>query len=180
MAPNRLERRKAPDMEPNPPLDILKQALLLEKRGHALYTNAAQNARHPAVQEFFAHMAEEEKRHIEMISAQLCAFAANECFLHEEHLAPPDDEEAHSLLDAALEARINAAGFQAAAIQAAIAMEKQALRLYSDRAAAATDPEERRLYTYLSEWERGHLNALLDLDRSLLESVWHDNQFWPF
>jgi len=125
-------------------------------------------------------MAEEEQRHIEILSAQLCAYAEDHCFLHGDYGAPAGNESPTRAIDAAAEARIAAAGFQAAAIQAAIALEERAAALYAERADAAADPEERRLYRWLCDWERAHLNALLDLDRALIESVWHDNRFWPF
>jgi rubrerythrin len=87
---------------------------------------------------------------------------------------------AASVLDEATRKKIAAAGFEAAAIEAAIHMENKAVDLYSGRAASAVDPEEKRLYTWLATWEREHLNQLVDINKSLIESIWNDNSFWPF
>ena len=76
--------------------------------------------------------------------------------------------------------KISAAGFEAAAISAAISMEKQAVKLYTESAQTTSDPEAKALYEWLSRWEREHLSLLLDIDKSLREKIWFDNQFWPF
>ena len=41
--------------------DILKSAILLEKRGRAFYTKVAKQTEHEGVREFFEMMADEEK-----------------------------------------------------------------------------------------------------------------------
>jgi rubrerythrin len=61
-----------------------------------------------------------------------------------------------------------------------MAMEKNAIQLYSDRASDAPDPNEKALYKWLAEWELQHLNFLAEIDKELTEQVWHDNNFWPF
>ena len=79
-----------------------------------------------------------------------------------------------------MKAQISASEFEAAAISAAMAMEKNAVRLYSERAAASEDPDEKTLYQWLAEWEHHHLDFLAEIDRQLTEAIWHDNSFWPF
>ena len=59
-------------------------------------------------------------------------------------------------------------------------MEERAIKLYAERARETQDPEEKKLYEWLSEWENGHLNILMDMDKELTEKIWNDNQFWPF
>ena len=59
-------------------------------------------------------------------------------------------------------------------------MEERAVKLYAERAETAEDVEEKRMYQWLAEWERGHLNMLLEMDRELTKKIWNDNQFWPF
>jgi rubrerythrin len=76
--------------------------------------------------------------------------------------------------------QIAAADFEAAAVSAAMAMEKRAIRLYSERADGAEDPAEKALYRWLADWEKTHLDSLARVDRALTERVWNDNQFWQF
>jgi rubrerythrin len=61
-----------------------------------------------------------------------------------------------------------------------MAMEKNAVRLYTDRAANTSDPEEKALYDWLSRWEQSHLRFLSEVDREITERIWHDNRFWSF
>ena len=48
-------------------LDIIKQALLLEKRGKSFYSKVAEHTQHAAVSEFFSVMAAEEQEHIDLL-----------------------------------------------------------------------------------------------------------------
>jgi rubrerythrin len=79
-----------------------------------------------------------------------------------------------------IKGQINAAGYEAAAIGAAMEFEAKAVALYSSRAEASGDANEKALYTMLAGWERGHHQWLARIDKELREEVWYDNNFWPF
>jgi rubrerythrin len=55
-------------------LDILKAAILLERRGKAFYESVAEKAQGEAVQEFFTMMAKEEEEHVRQLSEQYVAY----------------------------------------------------------------------------------------------------------
>lgn len=167
-------------MPDNNPLDILKEAILLERRGRAFYQAVAAQSPHPDVREFFEAMAEEESRHIRILSEQFKAVRENGKFAPDALDGESDATAANAVLSSAVREKISAADFEAAAISAAMGMEEKAIRLYAGRADTAGDPEEARLYRWLADWERGHLNALSEMDRALTEAIWHDNAFWPF
>jgi rubrerythrin len=84
------------------------------------------------------------------------------------------------ILSEEVKKNISSAGYEAAAIAAAIDMEKRAIEVYGEQAKTAADPAERSLFAWLSDWEKGHLKILSDLDNELKEKIWFDNQFWPF
>jgi rubrerythrin len=44
----------------------------------------------------------------------------------------------------------------------------------------ATDLNEKELYAWLADWEQTHLKMLNEMNKQLMESIWNDNQFWPF
>ena len=161
-------------------LDILKAAILLERRGRAFYRNAADTTQDPAVKAFFDMMAEEEVQHIQILSEQYKQVVASNHFSPVDIQTPSPTDVAGAVLNAVTENRISAAGFEGAAVSAAMAMEERAIRLYADRAAKTEDVEEKALYAWLSEWEGEHLEMLSRIDRALTESIWNDNQFWPF
>ena len=161
-------------------LDILKDAILLERRGHAFYQTVADGSTQPAVKEFFEKMAEEEKRHAEVLSEQFRSYQADSKFTNIPNEPMGGDETAMKVLSDQVRERIAAADFEAAAISAAMLMEERSIKLYSERAAVSTDENEKAIYEWLSEWEQGHLRLLTSMDQDLKEKIWFDNSFWPF
>ncbi len=161
-------------------LDILKNAILLEKRGKAFYSKISNQTESDAVKQFFGMMAAEEDKHINILSDQFKTYQKTQTF------APGKYDDKHTpnivagILTKDMKAQISASEFEAAAISAAMAMEKNAVRLYSERAETSEDPEEKALYRWLAEWEHQHLDSLAEIDRQLTEAIWHDNSFWPF
>lgn len=160
-------------------VDILKSAILLEKKGNAFYSQVAQQASHPEVKRFFEMMADEEVQHIHILTEQFKSYQDSERFTPLETVADTDNIAdkilTHNLADA-----ISAADYESAAISAAMAMEKNSVRLYADRAASTSDPDEKALYDWLSRWEQSHLRFLSEVDREIRERIWHDNRFWAF
>ena len=75
---------------------------------------------------------------------------------------------------------ISVASYESAAISAAIGFEESAVKLYSARASESEDPEEKKVYTWLANWERQHSKMLSDIDKALVEEIWFDNKFWPY
>lgn len=167
-------------MQENRAIEILKSAMLLEMRGKAFYQNAAGQSSNPAIKQFFEIMAEEENYHIKMLSDQYKSYKSDGKFKDAAYGGKAVKDVASEVLNKALKEKIQGAGFESAAIQAAMAMEERAIKLYAERAKETQDPEEKKLYEWLSNWENGHLNILMDMDRELTEKVWNDNQFWPF
>ncbi len=161
-------------------LEILKNAILLETRGQAFYRKVSEQTDHPAVKEFFDMMAQEEGNHISMLSGQYRSVAETGKFSDEKYGSGSAPDVASEVLNRELREKISGAGYEAAAISAAVSMEERAVKLYAERAEATSDAEERKLYRWLADWERGHLDALLDMDRELTEKLWSDQGFWPF
>ena len=167
-------------METQNTLDILKMAILMEKRGFAFYTTVAEQTSDPEISNVFKTMAAEESIHVKFLSEQFLSFEKNQEFTCPNLQDQTADGIANMILSGEVKNRIAAAGFEAAAISAAIDMEKKAIEVYSTQAETATDPNEKILYNWLSDWEKGHLKILNDLDNELKEKIWYNNQFWPF
>jgi len=167
-------------MEESTMLDILKQAILLERRGKAFYENIAEKAENKSVQEVFDMLAKEEQKHIQTLSEQFKAYHKDKKFISGDIYEKDTSSVASKVLTREIKEKISAAGFEAAAISAGIAMEERAVKLYSESAKNASDPEAKALYEWLAGWEREHLSMLMDIDKALLEKIWFDNKFWPF
>jgi len=151
-----------------------------KKRGQAFYRKVAEQSDSVAVQEFFNMMAAEEENHIRILSEQFVAYKESRQFKPGNYIEKNTPDTASEILNRELQEKISASGFESAAIGAAIAMEERAVKLYSQQAEKAADAEEKKLYAWLADWEKGHLNILLGMDRELTEKIWNDNQFWPF
>lgn len=166
-------------MQAKTALDILKNALLLEWRGRAFYEKVAEQTSRAAVRDFFALMAAEEDKHISALSNQFRAYREKGTFAAADWDQTVSDELASAVLSERIKGEVEAADFEAAAIAAALAMERNAVRTYTERADSATDPEEKALYRWLAEWEKEHLDFLAKINQDLIEEVWDDNRFWP-
>ncbi|MGD2098530.1 MAG: ferritin family protein [Desulfobacterales bacterium] len=160
--------------------EILKCAILMEKRGQAFYRKVAQQASGEVVKRFFELMAEEESNHIKLLSDQFKAYQEAQQFTLIDMVDDCQSDIASQILSKHIRTEITAADYEAAAISAAMSMEENAVKLYSERALATTDPNEKALYDWLADWETQHLNFLAEIDRDLTEDIWYDQNFWPF
>ena len=168
-------------METKSTTDILKEAILLEQRGKAFYSNIAAQTKSEAVRRIFSIIANEEDQHILFLTKQYSYYQKHNVFTEIEAQAGfASDEAAMQVLSDAMKEQINAASFEAAAISAAMDFEGKAVELYSGRAKSATDVNEKALYQMLASWETEHHKWLMRIDKELREQIWYDNNFWPF
>ena len=161
-------------------VEILKTAILLEKRGQAFYHKVAEQASGKAVKAFFEMMADEEVKHVKILTDQYKAYQQNQQFNPGDYSEDHSGDIASKVITADFKKEISAADYEAAAVSAAMSMEENAIKLYGDRAAEANDANEKALYKWLADWEAQHLHFLSEIDKDLREQIWHDNSFWPF
>jgi rubrerythrin len=167
-------------MENNKTIEILKTAIIMEKRGYAFYNHVSEQTSIPEVKKIFSVMAEEEVAHIAYLTDQFSEYTKNASF-HKFSLPTETKESiAKSILSKEIKKKLSAASYESAAISAAIDMETKAIEVYSERAKNATDTNEKELYKMLADWERTHHKLLFELDQQLLEEVWFDQSFWPY
>lgn len=153
----------------------------MEHRGKSLYATVAGQTRSAEVRKIFQTMADEEQMHIDFLQKQYASYKKSGTFDSNSFESQAADEAIASvILTDKIKKDISGAGFEAAAISAAIDMENKSIEVYAARAQEATDPNEKELYDWLANWEKGHHKLLLDLNKQLTEKVWHDNSFWPF
>jgi len=166
-------------MDKSKTLNILKNAFLMERQGKHLYETARDKAEDKSVKAFFQTLVDEEQDHMDILEKQFKSYMNSGKFAAGGYDDTGDAESAPEILSDAVKDNINAAGFEATAITAAIGFEEKAVKLYSLRAETAEDQEEKNLYRWLSVWEKTHLQKLMALQESLMERVWADNSFWP-
>jgi len=159
-------------------LEIIKGAILLERKGKVFYEATARNTRSDAVREIFQTMAAEEEKHIEILSNHYASLAQLGKLSDLNYDVTPQNIST-SVLTKKVRDQVTAASYEAAAITAAMAMEDNAVKFYSKQAKFSTNPLEKELFDWLANWEKTHLQFLSDIDNELKESIWYDNQFWP-
>jgi len=166
-------------MDTNKSLEILKMAILMERKGYAFYSQVAKSTQSQEIRQVFETMAKEEVLHEKFLSDTFKAIQKENKI---SSLALPKQEDSFSglILTDKLKKEINAASYEAAAISAAIDMESNAIKVYAEFAEKSESKEEKDLFMWLSNWERSHHAILLEMDKELKEAIWYDNQFWPF
>ncbi len=161
--------------------EILKHAIIMEHRGKSLYKKVAEQTDNKEVKKIFDIMAEEEQTHIDFLSKQLVNYNKTKKFDKNEFGSQEHAEETvNNILTKEITEKISGAGFESAAISAAIDMENKSIEVYSGQAKKTTDPNAKELFEWLANWEKGHHKLLIELDKQLTEKVWYDNNFWPF
>jgi len=158
--------------------DILKGALLLERRGKALYESVVQTTRVKELKDLFSFLRDEEIKHIEFLEKQFGRLSRGEEF-DIENLQKEYEQAAHEVLTETIVSQVSGAGYEAAVISAALELEKKAVTYYTQQVDAAGSIEQENLYRWLSKWEKTHMRMLAELDKELREKIWFDNQFWP-
>ena len=128
-------------------LEAIKGAILLEKRGQVLYGSIASGSDNAAVAEIFQKMAEEEKKHEQVLAKHYSSLVSTGELAAITTLGQVEDHTDQMLSDA-VAAEITAAGYEAAAISAAMALEKQAVEYYSRCREEAATVLERDLYIF--------------------------------
>ena len=167
-------------MDKSNTLTILKNAFLIERKGKSLYQKAMDHAKNDEVKAFFKDLVDDEQEHMNILEKQFKAYMKDGKFMAGSFENDGGAVTAPDILDKTLTDKIDAASFEATAITAAIGFEQKAVKMYAQRSEEATDPEEKKMYNWLSVWEKTHLKKLMSLEESLIESVWNDNNFWPF
>jgi len=160
------------------PLDIIKGAILLERKGKAFYESTFRNTKSEGVREIFNTLANEEKKHIDILEEQFGHLIREGKLKAVERDERPMDISSVVITEK-VQREVSAAGYEAAAISAAIALEEQAVKFYSEHASSTDSQVAKELYQWLANWEKTHLTFLSELDRELMESIWYDNKFWP-
>ena len=137
--------------------EILKMAILMEHRGKAFYKKVAEQTDNEEVKNIFNIMANEEQVHIDFLSEQFAYYQKNDRLNPDKlSLKQAEDSIANTILSKDLKEKLSAAGYEAAAISAAIDMEKKAIAVYSERASTASEQSEKELYAWLANWENDH------------------------
>ena len=160
-------------------MEVIKEALLAEVKGHQLYCNAAKTTSDPAVEGIFDALARDEEKHIEVLKAQVKnLFDGGQIDLGIVSTLEVGAG-SHAIIDDDFKSSLKKGTFEMAAIGIGCDLEKRAIAYYSEHAEKTDNPELKKLFTWLTEWEKGHLAQLLDLEKFYKDAFWAEQGFMP-
>ncbi|MCF7802033.1 MAG: ferritin family protein [Candidatus Marinimicrobia bacterium] len=158
--------------------DALKQAILLEMNGHEYFIMAAKMARSEAARELFEFMAKEEEHHLKVLKItfkNLMDSGKWELPTEEELKFAFDDP----ILNQDFLDKLKDSYFDSSAINVALTLEEKAFKFYQEAEKNTEDPEGKKLFRWLTEWEMEHHERFRKLDDELREEYWNNSNFWP-
>lgn len=159
----------------------LLTAMRAEHEGHHFYSMAARNTDDPKGREVFQRLAAEELDHLEFLKAQHRAVIETGRPDADISLGPRSDITGSSpIFSDALRRRIATAHYEMVALSVGAQLELDAIRFYTEAAAAAADPVVQAFYKELAAWEHGHYEALNTQQEALKEEYWAGAGFAPF
>lgn len=158
----------------------IREAMAAERNGHQFYSMAAERSDDPGAREAFAALAEEERRHYEMLQARYIEL------VHEETVAWDDLPEMTSsetpspgLFSEAFHERLAGRHLEMSVLAIGVLLERESIAFYTRHAKEASDPGARAFFRELVTWETEHYNALLRQQDALKEAYWNANRFEP-
>ena len=158
--------------------DVLKRAILLEMNGKEFFAMAAKTATSAVAKELFEHMVKEEAHHLKILQLTF------KRHLDEGKVILPTEEELQfgfkdPIIDKSFLLELRNSDFDSSAISIALTLEERAFKFYQKEEQAATDPDIKKLFTWLTDWEIDHHQKLMALEEDFRQEVWNDSNFWP-
>jgi len=160
-------------------LEGLRTAIETEIRGLEFFRAAADRCEDPDGKAMFLSMAREEVEHKRLLERQFAHLLEQGQFIPAEELKSDIPIEDTPIPVAAFRESLKRSNFEMSAIGIGIMLEKSAIAHFESLAHETDDEEARKMYAWLAEWEHGHLDQLVEIDRNLRDAYWADQGFSP-
>lgn len=161
--------------------EALIKAIQAERYGYSFYMMAARSTDDAKGREIFETLAAEELNHMHFLSEQYNSFAATGKANLSIKLGGRRDLSGSSpIFSDNLKARIRDAHYEMSALAIGIQLELDSMNFYKTQAEEMSDPEIKKFFTELAEWETSHYDALLRQQESLKGDYWSSAGFAPF
>jgi rubrerythrin len=162
-------------------LDILRKAYQIEVDGYTFYSMTAERAQKPAVQELFTKLAEDEVQHQAFLRTIAGNYDSKGVEAFKMNLRSPELRAINQAVFTA-KFREQAAGneFELGVLSVGMTLETNAVAYFSTAAKNAGEPEVKKFYQFLADWEKQHLEALRTLYNSVRTDFFAAGSFSPF
>jgi rubrerythrin len=162
--------------------DVFKYAIMVESRGYEFYRTTAEKTSNETARRFFKEFAEEEQDHKRMLVDLYRTW--RDASTWDENILKTGREHGFDIhdpiLSEAFRKSLSTSTFDMTALDIAIVLEREARDFYAKATAKMSDPELKKILTWLTQWEDDHYDTMVKLHESLRAEYWHDNNFWPF
>ena len=156
-----------------------KDAVRVEIKGKELSHHAATQTKDPVARALFEVLAKDEDDHVRILQTQYKSLMTDgRIDLSNVHPAEVDHG-SHDIIDDKFKKSIKRGTFEMAVIGIGCDLENKAISYYKEHAAKAEDPDLKQLFLWLVEWEDGHLEQLLELEKIYQDAYWADQGFSP-
>ncbi len=160
-------------------IQAVKDAIMTEIKGQQLYSHAAATTEDPSAKAMFTALAKDEDEHVSLLQAQYeSLLSSGKIDLSQVHPAEVDHGAGH-VIDDKFRKSIKRGTFEMAVIGIGCDLENKAISYYNEQAGKTDDADLKQLFTWLSEWEVGHLEQLMELEKMLQDEYWSDQGFSP-
>jgi rubrerythrin len=162
--------------------DVFKYAIMVESRGYEFYRTTAERTKNETARKFFEEFAQEEQDHKRILTDLYRTW--RDAATWDEEILRSGREHAFDIhdpiLSEAFKKSLSSTTFDTTALDIAIVLEREARDFYAKAAQKVSDPELRKILTWLAQFEDDHYDTMVKLHESLRAEYWHDNNFWPF
>ncbi len=160
-------------------IKAIKDAIMVEIKGQQLYHHAALETKDPAAKAMFEMLARDEDDHVRILQNQHQSLLA-EGVVNLDDVHPAEvDHGSHNIINDDFKKSIKRGKFEMAVISIGCDLENKAIAYYKEHAAKTDDPALKQLFTWLVEWEDGHLEQLMELEKIYQDAYWADQGFSP-
>ncbi len=143
---------------------ILEQAMGIEQEGSQFYLKAAQTTQDKKGQEMFTTLADDEKKHYDLIKRQRTALTSEGKWVGSPEIKPVDIDLDKPLFPKgreALEKAVTTKSNDRDALLFGLDIETKSYDLYWRAASEVADPLGKQMFEFLARQERGHFDILM-------------------
>lgn len=160
-------------------LEAVKTAIITELRGLEIYKAAAERTTDPSARVMFQSLANDEQQHKDFLERNFRSILERGEWAvpaTPENLSPLDESE---VITPQFLKRVRGGSFEMAVVAAGCELELSAINFYAKAADECPDEESAKVFRFLSEWEKGHLDALNELEGRMKDQYFADQGFAP-
>ena len=157
----------------------VRVAIETEIRGYEFFRAAADRCADPDGKEMFLSLAREEVEHRKLLEREVKSLIDQGKFLPHEEVMTQSPEEHTAIPVEAFRESLKRSHFEMSAISIGVVLEQNAIAHFKAMAEETDDEEARKTFSWLAEWERGHLDQLRGLDQMMRDEYWSEQGFTP-